>query len=798
MSGVTALAPQFVRLISTMPIPGTPGAPVFDGKDLSQFILVIEAHANACNVQFADLPPLVPRYCSRGVRLTIQDVTEFSKTATDWDAAKKCLESFYGPIDQVKHYSMQFFVDYLTKTSNKPTFTKSSQVDKYFRDFTRIATSLVKVGQLSDNEKKLRFFAGLPSELRTYVVERLPEANKLSHNAPEIADVLALVREKLNPKRIDSLVFGTFGQLVSNHSQDWEDEEINYETDVSESENKKKVSFDKKTTTIPAESSSRSSHSEIDTLTEQLSKLSMSQAELIKLITEQQTRPQIDRPMRCMMCGVTNPTHAMHPRHCPETATLLAERLITHNPNTNRYTLTDGSDLPNVGNREGYGIAAFLRETNQQPRVARTQAVELIYNGVPVIQGDVFAVSSGIQDSYAVTRSGKDSDVRYNLIARPDKGKTPVRGSGQPAAGPSKTPEQCQAPIPNTSLAPTQVPFKDPPPHMSDAPQPPKINTRDGYRDATKKTPNLTARSRDVEMKDDFKKGPAYRFTSDIQEGVSLDSIMTNHVLSQTITIPLRNLLGASAGLQKKFADITKTRREPYIAANGEYDLYSAKAAAAFDLDFSNGPIRVQPVDTVYNDQTEQLSAFLLRHLSAASFIPTKLFAMATGNLTATINGTEVKAMIDCGSELNLLSPQVPEDAGLALDHRGSCWALKGVNGGPVQLRGCCQDAPFKIGSTNLPHHFFVSRESLGQNDVILGQPWIQWYSCRIDYDRRLGMSMAIWATGDRRDEVSLTVKLVKADHSRNVDDMGPPSHRITHEPHAHITTIEDADEQDF
>jgi hypothetical protein len=105
--------------------------------------------------------------------------------------------------------------------------------------------------------------------------------------------------------------------------------------------------------------------------------------------------------------------------------------------------------------------------------------------------------------------------------------------------------------------------------------------------------------------------------------------------------------------------------------------------------------------------------------------------------------------MIDTGSELNLMSLEFYEKTSLAIDLDGTRWSLKGINGRPVPLGGCVRDAEIKISGRRFDHHVFVSREGTGKQEIILGQPWLQWYSACIQYTCQGSMSMRIWQDGD-------------------------------------------------
>ncbi|KAJ3487664.1 hypothetical protein NLJ89_g11690 [Agrocybe chaxingu] len=325
-------------------------------------------------------------------------------------------------------------------------------------------------------------------------------------------------------------------------------------------------------------------------------------------------------------------------------------------------------------------------------------------------------------------------------------------------------------------------------------PNPPAINTQDGWKEGR------SGNSKDIKMKDakdEAKKGaPQFHFTSDLQEQVSFETIQ-NTILDQKVSLSVREILGISPVLQKRFAEATKTRRE-YSNKSGEYDLLSPEAERLYER--MNCKTALETHRTLYIPDVDEFQSFLISHSNAVQVRPTRLLAMTTGIFTAKFCDQSAKFMIDTGSELNLIPERLLSIPGLALDFEGSRWALKGINGAPVALRGCCMDVPVRIGVHNFDHHFFVSREDMRGHDVILGQPWIQWYAAQIDYDREGAMKMKVWEDGDRSHPPTLQLHLTVPDDPRNITTLAH-THTIDYVDtrHHQSATVEEVfDDEDF
>ena len=170
-------------------------------------------------------------------------------------------------------------------------------------------------------------------------------------------------------------------------------------------------------------------------------------------------------------------------------------------------------------------------------------------------------------------------------------------------------------------------------------------------------------------------------------------------------------------------------------------------------------------------EEDEDVNEVLLRYSSAVKVVTTPLFAMTTGRFSGAIAGQDVTFMVDSGSELNLISENLHSRTGVPIDLDGARWSLKGINGGAVPLVGCCRDVPVSIGGHRFDHHFFVNSET-GKQDVILGQPWLQWYTAALLYSRSGSVEMKVWKLGDRETggRPTLSIRLCTTDAHRNSD----------------------------
>ncbi|KAJ6456714.1 hypothetical protein C8R45DRAFT_789700, partial [Mycena sanguinolenta] len=56
----------------------------------------------------------------------------------------------------------------------------------------------------------------------------------------------------------------------------------------------------------------------------------------------------------------------------------------------------------------------------------------------------------------------------------------------------------------------------------------------------------------------------------------------------------------------------------------------------------------------------------------------------------------------------------------------------------------------------------------LGPHDIILGQPFLQWFASRIDYERNGAVSLYLWKDGDRKVRPTVVISITDPSDPRN------------------------------
>jgi len=315
---------------------------------------------------------------------------------------------------------------------------------------------------------------------------------------------------------------------------------------------------------------------------------------------------------------------------------------------------------------------------------------------------------------------------------------------------------------------------------------------------------------------------PAYKFSSAVQESVDYD-VLVDKILDEQISLSLREILSLYK-VAKRVQSMTKSQK---ISIGGPENAKSAKTAGAYveevtdDDEETNRVGRSVPEARVFNLQVDsspscirQASIHSVEVASDEEFVRAlldeeyadtedeaesyyraireeeysmekrresnlvsarspghspKFLAMVTARITGVIgNSIMADMLIDNGSELNIMTMDLQEKLELPVDPLGATWVLKGVSGHTVQLVGLCRNVPIGIGRLEFNHNFFVAQGSIGDKQLILGQPWIYNHAACFDYIPPKGLQMQIWEHGDR-DGNSVWITIPILNSPRNV-----------------------------
>jgi len=153
-----------VTLGVPMPTPGTPGAPKFKGKHVSDFLDSLEQHADSARVPHSQLPGYILRYCHTKVWMVIGASALLS--GDDWVATRVLLNDLYGSNDSIRLNSPDRLHQWCSKHRESGSITSQRDVDKYYQDFTALSAELTPHKMLA-NDVHLCFYRGIPTSLHS-------------------------------------------------------------------------------------------------------------------------------------------------------------------------------------------------------------------------------------------------------------------------------------------------------------------------------------------------------------------------------------------------------------------------------------------------------------------------------------------------------------------------------------------------------------------------------------------------------------------------------------------------------
>ncbi len=755
-----------------MPIPGTANAPSFNGRYPRDFLSKIELHGRAAGIVDKDLlVDYIYDYSTDDTKAQIRYLPEFDREVIGktWADAKTMLIALYGSSDAPPRVTEAQLTEFCADQSSKAPFANKKALENYYRNFLAIAAPLVKSSDITEKARDSKFVLGLPASLRDWVVERLPENNRVRSDPPKIPDVLKLLQTRYEP---DSLLYNPATESDRPLLQ------VRFEEPSATNQLQAQTSF-------PASNSHLGKpETDLDRLVQRMSELKLNSAQALEFLSLLNSNPTslTSTPQktgrRCFICGEVD-AHPLHPSKCPEMALLIRDKLVVFNQDRNRFVLPSGEDLPRTPMGYTGGVANYLcaqqtaQNTQQNTRQnwvpeipphlkskeATTSSIRLVYGDQQVLEGKVYAVASNVREADPALRSGKDTSNRFD----PKKREADQKGKSV------TDPQNASDSVPKKTT--TQVP---PPTNP--------INRSDGWKESLHKPVRSEP---EVEMKDGTKKSTPqnsqYHFTSDIQERAD-PQIVYEEIMNQRVTLPIYQVVGSSPALQKLIGEATRTKRV-YNSKKAEYSYQGDQETIMEHIDIT-GNVSVIPIATgLEAADFTQIEHFLVNYANALVRTD-KFLAMTVGKLQVSINAVSFLAMVDTGSELNVADPSFPQRSNLAVDFEGMKWSLRGIHGNPEQLQGVVTDAPIKMGSHLFPHHLFVSNHPLGEHDIILGQPFLHWYSARIDYNRNAPTKLILWKNGDRDEPPTISITITDPTDPRNTS-------KFTHQA-AYIEDVEE------
>ncbi|MCO5588040.1 hypothetical protein L7F22_041994 [Adiantum nelumboides] len=252
-----------------------------------------------------------------------------------------------------------------------------------------------------------------------------------------------------------------------------------------------------------------------------------------------------------------------------------------------------------------------------------------------------------------------------------------------------------------------------------------RANTRSDGERMQKSTPISEVQMKDAskDKKQSKVRGPSYKLRSDIELTTNLKKVFEERILNSKVEMTLGDILGiAKREFHEEIIDIIKRKR--HVPVEQETNPTSIQNILHEELEDLEEPRARMENDVVLeakhahfheDEESDEVprSHFLRSH-----------WARATTETVVKITDFEepILALVDCGSEINLMSMTLYQKGKwpIDLDHG---WRIRAANTQPGFLYGACANLKVTIGDVSDEQNFFVQDHS--SYSLILGQPYI-------------------------------------------------------------------------
>ena len=148
-----------------MPLPGTNGAPYFQGQNVSDFLDRFDFMCEDYELSETDRIKRLPWYCEKTIGEYLRMLTEFNDES--WQEVKKVLRKEYEEQDVDQQMNTREFLEALIR---KPR--TEGDLKAYCRQFYAISTRLYKRKRLDEHTRVRWFLQGLPRETAIKVMRK--------------------------------------------------------------------------------------------------------------------------------------------------------------------------------------------------------------------------------------------------------------------------------------------------------------------------------------------------------------------------------------------------------------------------------------------------------------------------------------------------------------------------------------------------------------------------------------------------------------------------------------------------
>jgi hypothetical protein len=161
--------PMVMNLVQALPLPNMPGAPRFEGKDVTAFVQSVQDLFDDCKTPLRDRRVRLVRYCAPEIRGKVERMPEYQEERFQLNTFYKALRLQYRDRDS---FQQKYTIRKLDEIVRDGCKLPEGRLEEYLDMFHDISEELAERGILSRYDRGVKFMRGLPPHLRTRVGER--------------------------------------------------------------------------------------------------------------------------------------------------------------------------------------------------------------------------------------------------------------------------------------------------------------------------------------------------------------------------------------------------------------------------------------------------------------------------------------------------------------------------------------------------------------------------------------------------------------------------------------------------
>jgi hypothetical protein len=696
-----------------MPIPGTPGAPYFDGYNVSKFVRAMEAlFRRALVTRDEEKVEYWREYCSEKVGMLVEDMDEYRELSYTRLVRKMKVE--YADQDEEQRKSnIQWLQSYKNAADRE-----SRDMSEYIRTYHHVSTTLTKQGVLTEFIQGLWFLEGLSRDVQAEAILKLKVdlRDKDTVCYSELKDFATEFLLVNRTKKQLGIVTGTLGVPESDKNDEISKREMS--SSVLVQPNGKYPEF--KMTAEPAKTQGRPGKeeakredkkkspvtNEIEALTDRLNRLEIN-LQQHGPPANQPSRPTVMNPesnTRLPQYGGTRPaTYQYAARGGPSG---MRSNWIDLSPNQCQYCYEEHPDRRRCPRREDHirdGLVHYGSDgricwgPHGQPDEelrfhvqgqSRAQQVEARKREEETVNNVEYSTSSIMLGSVGDADS---TDEEYQVQA--------VRGSGVGRSVPKTVTKKQQERLAEAAKREAAAPCLKTQRYGEYVPQPDRMeveseSSEDDAVKIAKEEQKPAIRSEKVIM---TRAEPKQKLANLLKGKVDPKELV-DRVLESKVSVTVSELLGTSNSVHKAFFQ--------------EYG--KGKPKVSFEDDIHEEPSKAQKDSYIVSSITASDNRQGSQVYYALATLMTKVFLGQNQKL--------VDVLIDDGSEINVMHERIVRkyELPITLDVGGT---MKAANKMTMPFAGIADRVPIAVGNLVYEVPFFVVTHRV-THDITLGRPF--------------------------------------------------------------------------